>query len=119
MGLRLFMLCVCRLLCDMVMHFPSSQEEITLSVTPLRVSLTNYCEEGKGELTLHCDVARAQDNAASDRYQNHCCSSFESLTFNSLIMFFLSLLFVKHLHLDNLTYNDVCKDMITGCVCNV
>ncbi|XP_027131781.1 cell cycle checkpoint control protein RAD9B isoform X2 [Larimichthys crocea] len=51
-----------RLLCDMVMHFPSSQEEITLSVTPLRVSLTNYCEEGKDpmrtmytEMSLHPD----------------------------------------------------------------
>ncbi|KAG8011668.1 Cell cycle checkpoint control protein RAD9B, partial [Nibea albiflora] len=51
-----------RLLCDMVMHFPLSQEEITLSVTPLRVSLRNYCEEGKDhmktmytEMSLHPD----------------------------------------------------------------
>lgn len=43
----------CRLLSDMVMHFPVSQEEITLSMNPLRVSLTNYYDGGNGELTVH------------------------------------------------------------------
>lgn len=40
----------------MVMHFPVCQEEITLSVTPERVSLRNYYEEGNGELILHTSV---------------------------------------------------------------
>ncbi|XP_074526268.1 cell cycle checkpoint control protein RAD9B [Halichoeres trimaculatus] len=51
-----------RLLSDMVMHFPVSQEEITLSVTPLRVSLKNYYEAGYDhmkmmytEMSLHPD----------------------------------------------------------------
>lgn len=34
----------------MVMHFPMSQEEITLSVSSQRVSLRNYCEDGMSEL---------------------------------------------------------------------
>ncbi|XP_068573567.1 cell cycle checkpoint control protein RAD9B isoform X2 [Cebidichthys violaceus] len=51
-----------RLLGDVVMHFPVSQEEITLSVTPLRVSLRNYSEGGDDhmknmytEMSLHPD----------------------------------------------------------------
>ncbi|KAG7222131.1 hypothetical protein INR49_016703, partial [Caranx melampygus] len=51
-----------RLLGDMVMHFPVSQEEVTLSVTPLRVSLRNYYEDGHDhmkmmytEMSLHPD----------------------------------------------------------------
>lgn len=38
---------------SMVMHFPVSQEEITLSMSPLRVNLKNYYEEESGEI-LHC-----------------------------------------------------------------
>lgn len=52
----------------MVMHFPVSQEEITLSTTPQRVSLRNYCEKGKGERMLHCDLVYAEDNPASEGY---------------------------------------------------
>ncbi|KAG7490545.1 cell cycle checkpoint control protein RAD9B [Solea senegalensis] len=51
-----------RLLGDMVMHFPVSQEEITLSTTPQRVSLRNYYEGGNDhmrmmytEMSLHPD----------------------------------------------------------------
>ncbi|XP_034547049.1 cell cycle checkpoint control protein RAD9B [Notolabrus celidotus] len=51
-----------RLLSDMVMHFPVSQEEITLSVNPLRVSLKNFYEAGYDhmkmmytEMSLHPD----------------------------------------------------------------
>ncbi|XP_054467594.1 cell cycle checkpoint control protein RAD9B [Anoplopoma fimbria] len=51
-----------RLLGDMVTHFPVSQEEITLSMTPLRVSLRNYYEGGNDhmknmftEMSLHPD----------------------------------------------------------------
>ncbi|KAF7654829.1 hypothetical protein LDENG_00064310 [Lucifuga dentata] len=51
-----------RLLGDMVMHFPVSQEEITLSMTALRVSLRSYSEEGNDymkvtytEMSLHPD----------------------------------------------------------------
>ncbi len=62
------LLYLCRLLADMVMPFPVSQEEITLSMSPLRVSLRNYCEGGNGELTLHCDLAQAQESTVSDPY---------------------------------------------------
>ncbi|XP_017324149.1 cell cycle checkpoint control protein RAD9B isoform X1 [Ictalurus punctatus] len=34
-----------KLLSDIVMHFPVSQEEITLSISPIRVILKNYFEE--------------------------------------------------------------------------
>ncbi|XP_029296563.1 cell cycle checkpoint control protein RAD9B isoform X2 [Cottoperca gobio] len=51
-----------RLLGDIVMHFPVSQEEITLSMSPLRVSLRNYNEGGNDhvrimytEMSLHPD----------------------------------------------------------------
>ncbi|XP_028269959.1 cell cycle checkpoint control protein RAD9B [Parambassis ranga] len=51
-----------RLLSDMVMHFPVSQEEIMLSMTPQRVSLRNYSEGGNDhlkkmftEMSLHPD----------------------------------------------------------------
>ncbi|MFT7796815.1 cell cycle checkpoint control protein RAD9B-like isoform X1 [Arapaima gigas] len=37
------------LLGDMVMHFPVSQEEVTLSVSPKRVSLWNHCEDNKAD----------------------------------------------------------------------
>ncbi|XP_057687418.1 cell cycle checkpoint control protein RAD9B [Corythoichthys intestinalis] len=51
-----------RLLANMVMHFQRSQEEVTLSITPLRVSLRNY-HEGRNdhmkmmytEMSLHPD----------------------------------------------------------------
>ncbi|XP_051807104.1 cell cycle checkpoint control protein RAD9B [Acanthochromis polyacanthus] len=46
-----------RLLGDMVMHFPVSQEEITLSMTPLRVSLRNYFEGAKDQIkTMHTEI---------------------------------------------------------------
>ncbi|XP_026199584.1 cell cycle checkpoint control protein RAD9B isoform X4 [Anabas testudineus] len=41
-----------RLLGDMVMHFPVSQEEITLSMTPLKVSLRNYYEREHDHLKI-------------------------------------------------------------------
>ncbi|XP_035378015.1 cell cycle checkpoint control protein RAD9B [Electrophorus electricus] len=49
-----------KLLCDIVMHFPVSQEEITLSISPIRVKLKNYYEEENGqnmstEMSLHPD----------------------------------------------------------------
>ncbi|XP_019740832.1 cell cycle checkpoint control protein RAD9B isoform X1 [Hippocampus comes] len=51
-----------RLLASMVMHFQRSQEEVTLSITPLRVSLRNY-HDGRNdrmkltytEMALHPD----------------------------------------------------------------
>lgn len=39
---------------DMVVHFPLFQEEITLSITPLKVTVRNYQQGGKGVLTLSC-----------------------------------------------------------------
>lgn len=42
-----------RLLGSMVMHFPVSQEEITLSMSPLSVNLKKHYEEESGEI-LHC-----------------------------------------------------------------
>nr|XP_020492083.1 cell cycle checkpoint control protein RAD9B [Labrus bergylta] len=51
-----------RLFGDVVMHFPSSQEEVTLSMTPLRVGLKNYCDAVNDhmktmytEMSLHPD----------------------------------------------------------------
>ncbi|KAM4577303.1 cell cycle checkpoint control protein RAD9B [Odontesthes bonariensis] len=48
-----------RLLCDMVMHFPVFQEEITLSMTSLSASLRNHCEGHMKvlytEMSLHPD----------------------------------------------------------------
>ncbi|XP_069380378.1 cell cycle checkpoint control protein RAD9B isoform X3 [Paralichthys olivaceus] len=51
-----------RVLSDMVLHFPVSLEEITLSATPLRVTLRNYHEAGNDhmkmmhtEMSLHPD----------------------------------------------------------------
>ncbi|XP_072289437.1 cell cycle checkpoint control protein RAD9B [Eucyclogobius newberryi] len=51
-----------KLLWEMVMHFPASQEEITLSVSSAKVSLRNYYEGGNGhmkmmhtEMSLHPD----------------------------------------------------------------
>ncbi|XP_071378162.1 cell cycle checkpoint control protein RAD9B [Centroberyx affinis] len=41
-----------RLLGDMVMHFPVSQEEITLSMNPLRLNLRNYYEEGNDQMKM-------------------------------------------------------------------
>ncbi|XP_036382039.1 cell cycle checkpoint control protein RAD9B [Megalops cyprinoides] len=47
-----------RLLGDIVMHFPVSQEEVTLSLTPVRVSLKNFCEEEKDLMrTVHTEMS--------------------------------------------------------------
>ncbi|CAG5919551.1 cell cycle checkpoint control protein RAD9B [Menidia menidia] len=47
-----------RLLGDMVLHFPVFQEEITLSMTSLSVSLRNYCEGGKGHMkVMHTEMS--------------------------------------------------------------
>ncbi|CAK6959564.1 cell cycle checkpoint control protein RAD9B [Scomber scombrus] len=43
-----------RLFGDMVMHFPVSQEEITLSMSPLSVSLKNYYEGGDDHMKTIC-----------------------------------------------------------------
>lgn len=49
-SVHLFLLTNYRLLGDMVSHFATSQEEITLSTSSQRVSLRNYCEDGESEL---------------------------------------------------------------------
>ncbi|XP_053181565.1 cell cycle checkpoint control protein RAD9B [Scomber japonicus] len=43
-----------RLFGDMVLHFPVSQEEITLSMSPLRVGLKNYYEGGDDHMKMMC-----------------------------------------------------------------
>nr|XP_061841747.1 cell cycle checkpoint control protein RAD9B isoform X1 [Nerophis lumbriciformis] len=43
-----------RLLANMVMHFPASQEEVTLSIAPLRVSLMNYHQEANDHVKMIC-----------------------------------------------------------------
>lgn len=58
---RLFCPTNYRLLGDLVMHFPMSQDEITLSTSSQRVSVRNYCEDGKSELDktvgdCDCDI---------------------------------------------------------------
>ncbi|KAM9810999.1 cell cycle checkpoint control protein RAD9B [Neosynchiropus ocellatus] len=51
-----------RLLADMVMHFPVSQEEITLSLTSSRVSLKNYTQIGSGYMkTVHSEMSLHPD----------------------------------------------------------
>ena len=41
-----------RLLGDIARHFPTSQEEVTLAISPVRVTLKNYYEEECGEKSL-------------------------------------------------------------------
>lgn len=50
----LFLICF-RLLSDIVMHFPVSQEEITLFISPTRVILKNYFEEDSGQEFIFSD----------------------------------------------------------------
>uniref|UniRef100_A0A8C7U7Z0 RAD9 checkpoint clamp component B n=1 Tax=Oncorhynchus mykiss TaxID=8022 RepID=A0A8C7U7Z0_ONCMY len=47
-----------RLLGDMVMHFPVSQEEITLSMSPLRVNLKSYYEDESDQMkAMHTEMS--------------------------------------------------------------
>uniref|UniRef100_A0A8C6V6V9 Cell cycle checkpoint control protein n=1 Tax=Neogobius melanostomus TaxID=47308 RepID=A0A8C6V6V9_9GOBI len=51
-----------KLLSDMVMHFPVSQEEITLSISTGKVSLRNYYEGGNGCMkTMHTEMSLHPD----------------------------------------------------------
>nr|XP_020454928.1 cell cycle checkpoint control protein RAD9B isoform X2 [Monopterus albus] len=53
-----------RLLSDTVMHFPVSQEEITLSVTPLRLSLRNHYERGN----VHMKIINTEISLPPDEF---------------------------------------------------
>nr|XP_057927232.1 cell cycle checkpoint control protein RAD9B [Doryrhamphus excisus] len=51
-----------RLLANMVMHFPASQEEVTLSIAPFRVSLMNYHEDANDHMKMiHTEMALHSD----------------------------------------------------------
>ncbi|KAM3867673.1 cell cycle checkpoint control protein RAD9B [Diretmus argenteus] len=51
-----------RLLGGIVMHFPVSQEEITLSINPLSVNLRSYYEEGCDHMKMMCTETSLHPN---------------------------------------------------------
>ncbi|XP_068617011.1 cell cycle checkpoint control protein RAD9B [Brachionichthys hirsutus] len=66
-----------RLLGDLVMHFPVSQEEITLSTSPLKVSLRNYCEEGRD----HTRVTNTETSSHPDEFDRFQIGVNSDITF--------------------------------------
>ncbi|KAM4808168.1 cell cycle checkpoint control protein RAD9B [Rhinophrynus dorsalis] len=51
-----------RVLSDVIVHFPSYQEEVTLTATPLKVSLKSYSEEDLGfTKSMHTEIHLSPD----------------------------------------------------------
>ncbi|KAM4707124.1 cell cycle checkpoint control protein RAD9B [Discoglossus pictus] len=51
-----------RVLSDVIIHFPTSQEEITFSITPLKVSLKTYSDEGFAfSKAMHTEIHLSPD----------------------------------------------------------
>ncbi|CAG02476.1 unnamed protein product, partial [Tetraodon nigroviridis] len=69
--------CPARLLGDLVMHFPMSQDEITLSTSSQRVSVRNYCEDGK----KHTKMMHTEASLHPDEFDHYELGVDSDLTF--------------------------------------
>ncbi|KAM8960750.1 cell cycle checkpoint control protein RAD9B [Pelodytes ibericus] len=51
-----------RILSDVIIHFPTCQEEVTLTITPLKVSIKSYNEEAMGfSKAMHTEIHLSRD----------------------------------------------------------
>ncbi|XP_049572709.1 cell cycle checkpoint control protein RAD9B isoform X1 [Syngnathus scovelli] len=66
-----------RLLANMVMHFQRSQEEVTLSMTPLQVILRNY-HDGRND---HMKMMFTEMSLHPDEFDNFLCGGDSAITF--------------------------------------
>ncbi|KAM9822379.1 cell cycle checkpoint control protein RAD9B [Syngnathus typhle] len=66
-----------RLLANMVMHFQRSQEEVTLSISPLQVILRNY-HDGRND---HMKMMFTEMSLHPDEFDNFLCGGDSAITF--------------------------------------